>query len=543
VPGGSEPAFVTGYSRRGGSGPEPLDPLDRLALRLSALCGEAVDPLAIAAGLEAEGHNDRLAQERHGLPDLFALAEELYRRVPRGGGGPVQVQVRRAPGQIRARTADRAGSIARPLLRGSLFAVPALCGLALLPPTGRTGTPVRLGIALIQVLAWGYGQGVAHAAYARLNAGDRPAARALLRAATVFALVGQLGLFAALAALTGCAPSLLLPTATALGYCLAAVPALVLGAELRLAAVSAPIGLATLTWTFGLHQEWGSAGAAVIAGAAVLGTLWLAWQLTRTKNPAGRGPGSQAGSRGSRGSAAWADSGHSRLRWLQRLGRLRQLRRLRRLRPRHFSRGLVSGFSILRSRTSRHRGSGWAAGTVPQALYGSCVGIWLLLVLVGPIGTGSTAQLHAAATLTLSMGAAEWHYAWYRQAMRRSLAANHELGGFARRAVAVLVLALTRQAVTTVLLGGAVYVLLDRHSGGVGCYLFALALSPGLLAATVIRGIAARGLLALTALALAVTGLVQPIGGATAAAEVAGVYALALAVAAARFSTRPWTNL
>ena len=140
------------------------------------------------------------------------------------------------------------------------------------------------------------------------------------------------------------------------------------------------------------------------------------------------------------------------------------------------------------------------------------------------------------------MGAAEWHYAWYRQAMRRSLAANHELGGFARRAVVVWTLALTRQALTTALLAGTIYTLLDRHSGAIGCYLFALALSPGLLAATVVRAVAARGLLALTVLALGLTGLVQPVGGALAAAQVACGYAVALAVAAARLSTRPWTN-
>ena len=164
-------------------------------------------------------------------------------------------------------------------------------------------------------------------------------------------------------------------------------------------------------------------------------------------------------------------------------------------------------------------------------------------MLVGPIGSTQAAQLHAAATLTLSMGAAEWHYVWYRQAMRRSLAANHELGGFARRAVVVLTLALARQALTTALLAATVYTVLDRHSGGIGCYLFALALSPGLLAATVIRAVAARILLALTVLALAATAIAQPTGGAVASAEIACGYAVLVAMAAAWLSTRPWTSL
>ncbi|MGW4564754.1 hypothetical protein ACWEN3_20825 [Streptomyces sp. NPDC004561] len=47
------------------------------------LCERAVDPLEIAAGLEAHGITDRTAARfRH--RDVFSLAEELYARVPRG---------------------------------------------------------------------------------------------------------------------------------------------------------------------------------------------------------------------------------------------------------------------------------------------------------------------------------------------------------------------------------------------------------------------------------------------------------------------------
>ncbi|EFH31053.1 LOW QUALITY PROTEIN: integral membrane protein, partial [Streptomyces pristinaespiralis ATCC 25486] len=47
------------------------------------LCEQAVDPLEIAAGLEAHGVTNRTAARfRH--RDVFALAEEMYARVPRG---------------------------------------------------------------------------------------------------------------------------------------------------------------------------------------------------------------------------------------------------------------------------------------------------------------------------------------------------------------------------------------------------------------------------------------------------------------------------
>ncbi|MFE9255528.1 hypothetical protein [Streptomyces sp. NPDC006879] len=65
-------------SRRRGVG----DPVKVLMHRHRALCERAVDPLEIAAGLEAHGLTDRTAARfRH--RDVFSLAEELYARVPR----------------------------------------------------------------------------------------------------------------------------------------------------------------------------------------------------------------------------------------------------------------------------------------------------------------------------------------------------------------------------------------------------------------------------------------------------------------------------
>ncbi|MFF0272539.1 hypothetical protein [Streptomyces sp. NPDC004330] len=60
------------------------DPVKVLMHRHRELCARAVDPLEIAAGLEAQGFTDRTAARfRH--RDVFSLAEELYARVPRDG--------------------------------------------------------------------------------------------------------------------------------------------------------------------------------------------------------------------------------------------------------------------------------------------------------------------------------------------------------------------------------------------------------------------------------------------------------------------------
>ncbi|MFB7453822.1 hypothetical protein [Streptomyces sp. NPDC056194] len=70
-------------SRRGHA-----DPVKVLMHRHRELCERAVDPLEIAAGLEAQGFTDRTAARfRH--RDVFSLAEELYARVPRGQEKPV----------------------------------------------------------------------------------------------------------------------------------------------------------------------------------------------------------------------------------------------------------------------------------------------------------------------------------------------------------------------------------------------------------------------------------------------------------------------
>ncbi|MFD3697386.1 hypothetical protein ACFWUZ_14730 [Streptomyces sp. NPDC058646] len=72
------PAAVPAAARRRVAG----DPVKALLHRHRALCERAVDPLEIAAGLEAHGITDRTAARfRH--RDVFSLAEELYARSAR----------------------------------------------------------------------------------------------------------------------------------------------------------------------------------------------------------------------------------------------------------------------------------------------------------------------------------------------------------------------------------------------------------------------------------------------------------------------------
>lgn len=241
---------------------DAIDSVDRLALSLADLCRSAVDPLAIVAGLEAEGYNDRIAAERFDVPDLFVLAEELHRRVPRelDPSEPTPPQT-------------TATGTARAILRGLLFAAPSLCAMAFLV-TDLAGT-ARVVLAVVQVLAWGYGQGVAHLAYGRLNNTDRLGADRILRIGTLYALLVSTWLLVATQLVFGTALTALLPAATSLWFCLAAIPALVLGAEFAMAAALIPAILGALAVCIGAPTYAALVGAQTSAVATALFMLRL----------------------------------------------------------------------------------------------------------------------------------------------------------------------------------------------------------------------------------------------------------------------------
>ncbi|MEU9538812.1 hypothetical protein [Streptomyces mirabilis] len=81
---GSGPGSHSGgaHTSLGGGRRGAVDPVKALMHRHRELCERAVDPLEIAAGLEAHGVTDRTAARfRH--RDVFSLAEEMYARVAR----------------------------------------------------------------------------------------------------------------------------------------------------------------------------------------------------------------------------------------------------------------------------------------------------------------------------------------------------------------------------------------------------------------------------------------------------------------------------
>ncbi|MEV0111801.1 hypothetical protein AB0H77_00905 [Streptomyces sp. NPDC050844] len=122
-----------------------VDPVKALMHRHRELCERAVDPLEIAAGLEAHGVTDRTAVRfRH--RDVFALAEEMYARVPRDDDERNLPVVQPSPGTPGA----SAGWALLALLPG------AVCGLAVAGAElteGRARLAVGLGGALAVAVA------------------------------------------------------------------------------------------------------------------------------------------------------------------------------------------------------------------------------------------------------------------------------------------------------------------------------------------------------------------------------------------------------
>lgn len=114
------------------------DPVKALMHRHRDLCERAVDPLEIAAGLEAHGVTDRTAARfRH--RDVFSLAEEMYARVSRDGDTPTPPAPPEAPG-------PRADWALPALLPGT-FCTATLVGLHL------THGRARLAVAAVGTLA------------------------------------------------------------------------------------------------------------------------------------------------------------------------------------------------------------------------------------------------------------------------------------------------------------------------------------------------------------------------------------------------------
>ena len=244
------------------------EPLTELAERFGPLCANAVDPLEIAAGLEMDGLSDQSTRVRYGFPDVFALAEELFRLTERRPDEPKP-------------TANPWGTtIGKHALHGLLFALPALCYPVASSLMVDRGALLLLVVSML--VSWPASQGLSYLGHSRRSRRDPDGSRWLLRAGLgVFGLV-LVAIVLLTAILSGEPAAVQWFAAGQGGYLLAATVLLVGGGERWLCVALAPGVLVSAGYLVtgrppALHlAAWLALGATLAAalGLAVWKTSW-----------------------------------------------------------------------------------------------------------------------------------------------------------------------------------------------------------------------------------------------------------------------------
>jgi hypothetical protein len=356
------------------------------------VCESAVDSLEISSALEFDGLNDQAVRELYGFSDVFALAEEMYRRVPRWPAEPEPVA---DPWRI---------SKIRSAMHGLIYGLPAVCFPA---AAGLLNGPGALRVLVVALLnSWALSQGLAYLGYARLGRSDvNLAARVLLPAMTAGAAVT--GLVMTLTALTGHVHMPVLAFGFGLGtYMLGATVLMVLGAERLLIVVLAPAVLGSATFLalgrphYLEHAAWGA-----LAATPALAFGLAMWRAGRKSGFFGQRRGSSAKTREAAGQ-------------------------------------LITAADL--------------RGALPSAGFGLVVaGLLVFPVAAALPGRPNTGALLASLPLALSMGMAEWTLVWFRRRTQRLLRATREVPAFAYRARLTLLAALLQYLTAAALLTAA----------------------------------------------------------------------------------------
>ncbi|GAA1771173.1 hypothetical protein AB0K40_35200 [Nonomuraea bangladeshensis] len=137
----------------------------------------AVEPLQVAAMLESQGLNDKVARELYDHTSVFSLAETAYSHIRSKGAPP--------PGSTGF--LKRARPVAQ-ILHGLLYALPA----ALLPAaSGLVGTQWLMpGLVFTTGLGWVIGGAATHLAYSLIGHGHVRSAGRVLRTGMLVAVLG-----------------------------------------------------------------------------------------------------------------------------------------------------------------------------------------------------------------------------------------------------------------------------------------------------------------------------------------------------------------
>lgn len=248
------------------------DPIDVLSRRLNDVCTRAVDPLQIAAALEADGMGDRMASEHYDRANVFALAEDLYHRVP------LRVSHRRLTEEP-----DEAPAW-RDLSRGVLFVLPGALYIAAVH--GFTSLEAAYALLVSLIFAWVWGQGSGYLGHMLIGRKASGTARRLVLSADAagIALATFVSWLAVVA--IGLSMEIVVVTAVQTTYLLAASVLLLFRKEHVLFAILIPgVALSGLiTFAVGPFDDERSAAAVVVATVLVVAVAAVA--ATRSESDA-----------------------------------------------------------------------------------------------------------------------------------------------------------------------------------------------------------------------------------------------------------------
>ena len=245
------------------------DPVDELVERVRPVVVHAVDALQVAASLEADGITDSMARARYGYADVFALADEVRRRVGPAGSTAVS-----APGMAR-----RLGPELRDITHGLLYLLPAAVFPAALAVLGRRS--LVLGLVLAGGVGWVWAGGAAWLGYCLLGRGYPGSAARVLRWSAVAGLPVAAAASAAVVATTHASYDLTALAVAVMTYQMASTLLVFYRSELWLFAAMAPAVAA------GIGYLAGGARLLSLAVGVGLGSVALSFGIALAKTEAG----------------------------------------------------------------------------------------------------------------------------------------------------------------------------------------------------------------------------------------------------------------
>ena len=248
------------------------DPVSLLSREQDDLCATAVDADEIAAGLEASGLSDGRVQQAYGLDDVFQLADQLFRRVPR-----------RLPPLDRSIPNPWTVKPMRLVVRGLIFALPGLMYVALSGVGAGASSEVALVLGLS--VGWATSQALAYLGHALMGRRAAAASRALLFRVLI-AIVIVTELVAQVTVASGRSTTLVVALAGGqVVYMCAAAALLVVGGEQAIVISLSPgVVAAIAVVAFGDRVPDAAAAAAVALSLAltVSCALWMTRPRSRT---------------------------------------------------------------------------------------------------------------------------------------------------------------------------------------------------------------------------------------------------------------------